>query len=92
MEDTRRERERKTHLLAVRPLDDELVLEHDEVALARGVAHQLQRLQVVAGHVEALEAQRALLDAARHGVAWHVGRLRRPRLPPALGASLVGHC
>ena len=39
-----------THRLAVRPLDDEFVLEHHEVALAGGVRHE--RLELRAERVE----------------------------------------
>lgn len=60
------------------------------VPLADAVLDQLHGLQVRARHVEPLEQQRALLDAADHGVARHVGRLRGPRLPEALGAGGVG--
>ena len=34
----------ETYRLAIRPLDDELVLEHNEVALAGGVRHECPEL------------------------------------------------
>jgi hypothetical protein len=34
-----------TYLLSVRPLDEELVLEHDQVSLTRTEAHELLQLR-----------------------------------------------
>jgi hypothetical protein len=61
------------------------------VALALGVLDQLHGLELRPGHIEALEEQGALLDAADHVVALYVGGLRRARLALALGARSVGY-
>lgn len=59
--------------------------------LARAVPHQLNRLQLAARHVEALEGQRAVLDAAHHRVPRHVGALRGADAAVAgLGARYAG--
>ena len=65
MKEERKIRRQHTHLLAVRPLDDELVLEHDEVALAALVLHEqlearAERVEQVArAHLHLLRGEHA---------------------------------
>lgn len=61
------------------------------------VGYELQRLEVSAGHVEALEVQRASLDTAHDGRALDAGRLRRagvvdPWIAGAGGGEGGGEC
>ena len=60
------------------------------VGLTAGVLHELQGLQVRAWHVEALEGEGAVLDAADGGVADEAGGLRGAGLAEALSPGFIG--